>query len=270
MPYTSNQQTSIYWEEQGAGEPLLLIMGLSYTLEMWGPARAVLAERYRTVLFDNRGVGRSAVPPPPYSIPQMAADAAAVLDAAGVRRAHVFGVSMGGFIAQAFALQFPERVQSLILGCTFPGGPRGEVAAPDVLATLMRIPNMTLQDGFEAMVPILYHPSTPRERIDEAFQLRRRHTLDPKGFMGQVMAIQSYQTYSRLSEITAPTLVIHGDSDILVPPSNGRLLAQNIPGAELVMLSNAGHIFLGDQPEASFAAILPFLARHSMQSAAAD
>jgi pimeloyl-ACP methyl ester carboxylesterase len=111
MPFAENHGVRIYWDEQGQGEPLLMIMGLGYTAHMWYRARPLCAVHYRTVAFDNRGVGRSDVPPGPYSIELMASDAAAVLDAAAVRSAHVLGVSMGGMIAQEFALQYPERVQ---------------------------------------------------------------------------------------------------------------------------------------------------------------
>jgi 3-oxoadipate enol-lactonase len=123
MPFVENQGAKLYWDEQGAGEPLLLIMGLSYPSYMWHRSRPVLASRYRSIAFDNRGIGQSEVPDGVYSISLMASDAAAVLDAAGVQTAHLFGVSMGGMIAQEFALQYPDRVRSLILGCTAAGGP---------------------------------------------------------------------------------------------------------------------------------------------------
>jgi 3-oxoadipate enol-lactonase len=124
MPFVENQGAKIYWDEQGSGDPLLLIMGLSYPSYMWHRSRPMLAQRYRTIALDNRGVGQSDAPAGVYSIALMASDAAAVLDAAGVESAHVFGVSMGGMIAQEFALQYPERVRSLILGCTTAGSPR--------------------------------------------------------------------------------------------------------------------------------------------------
>ena len=116
MPFADNAGTKIYWEESGTGEPLLLIMGLGYPHDMWHRTRPVVSSHYRTILFDNRGVGKSDLPPGPYSIAQMAADAAAVLDAAGVEKANVFGVSMGGMIAQEFALNYPQRVNRLVLG----------------------------------------------------------------------------------------------------------------------------------------------------------
>jgi 3-oxoadipate enol-lactonase len=118
MSLVENRGAKIYWDEQGQGEPVLLIMGLGWASNMWHRTRPVLAARYRTIAFDNRGAGRSDTPPGPYSIALLASDAAAVLDAAGVESADVLGASMGGMISQEFALQYPKRVHSLILGCT--------------------------------------------------------------------------------------------------------------------------------------------------------
>ena len=123
MAFVENEKANIYWDEQGQGAPVLLIMGLGYPSSLWHRTRPMLSQRYRTIAFDNRGVGLSDAPAGPYSIATMASDAAAVLDAAGVSGAHVFGVSMGGMIAQEFALQYPARARSLILGCTAAGGP---------------------------------------------------------------------------------------------------------------------------------------------------
>src|ERR1700689_228593 len=160
MPFVQNQGAKIYWDEQGSGEPLLLIMGLSYPSYMWHRTRPVLANRYRTIALDNRGVGQSDVPPGVYSIALMASDAASVLDAAGVGSAHVFGVSMGGMIAQEFALQYPKRVRSLILGCTASGGPHAIQAEAAVIETLLR-QGMTPEQSREAFTPFIYDPATP-------------------------------------------------------------------------------------------------------------
>src|SRR5580658_9592833 len=160
MSFAQNKGARIYWDEQGSGEPLLLIMGLSYPSSMWHRSRPVLAKSYRTIALDNRGVGQSDAPPGVYSIALMASDAAAVLDAAGLESAHVFGVSMGGMIAQEFALQYPQRVRSLILGCTNAGGPHVVRPAPDVLQILTR-QAITPEESKEAMIPFIYDPSTP-------------------------------------------------------------------------------------------------------------
>jgi len=172
MPHVDSNGASIYWETRGAGEPLLLVMGLGVTLEGWSRLGGVLAEHYRTILFDNRGTGRSTVPPGPYSIETMAADAAAVLDAAGVARAHVFGMSMGGMIAQEFTLRCPDRVASLILGCTAPGGRDAVPASREVITALAARQSMTREQAMWAMAPYIYDAATPRTLIEEDFARR--------------------------------------------------------------------------------------------------
>ncbi|MGD0212274.1 MAG: alpha/beta fold hydrolase [Terriglobales bacterium] len=258
MSFVDNHGTNIYWDEQGEGEALLLIMGLGYTSVMWHRTRPGLAQHYRTVAFDNRGVGRSEVPPGPYSIAAMASDAAAVLDAAGIARAHVFGVSMGGMIAQEFALQYPARTLSLILGCTSPGGPLATHAKSDVIDVLFAR-GMTPEQARDAILPFIYDPATPREKIDEDLNVRQPWLPSPAGYIAQLQGIMTWEGYSRIAQIKAPTLVIHGKSDALIPPGNGELLAQHIPGAKLVLLDHASHLFLTDQVEASEKAILDFL-----------
>jgi 3-oxoadipate enol-lactonase len=138
MPFTENGGVKIYWEEEGKGAPVLLIMGLGWPSYMWYRTKPLLTKHYRTITFDNRGAGRSDVPAGPYPIATMASDAAAVLDAAGIESAHIYGVSMGGMIAQEFALQYPKRVKSLILGCTQAGGPEAKHAVPEVLEVITR------------------------------------------------------------------------------------------------------------------------------------
>lgn len=258
MPFVENQGTKIYWDEQGQGAPILLIMGLGWTSDLWYRTRPVLAARYRTIVFDNRGVGRSDVPPGPYTIAQMASDAAAVLDAAGIESAHIFGVSMGGMIAQEFALQYPKRVRSLILGCTAPGGPEAVQAEPEVLQILM-LRGVDPEVAAKAISPFIYHPATPRERVEEDMALRRKWFPTAEGYFAQLQGIMAWEACSRLPQISAPTLVIHGDSDKLVPPANAKLIAARIPGAKLVMIPSASHILATDQQEAVHHAVLGFL-----------
>jgi 3-oxoadipate enol-lactonase len=263
MAFVENQGAKIYWDEQGKGEPILLIMGLSYPSDMWHRTRPFLSPHYRTIAFDNRGVGRSDVPPGAYSMAMMAADAAAVLDAAGIAGAHVLGVSMGGMIAQEFALQYPKRVKSLTLGCTSPGGPHAVQAAPEVIQLLMSRGVMSPVEANEAMIPFIYDSGTPRQLIDEDMTIRMQWYPTAEGYMGQLQAIFGWEAYSRLAQIAAPTLVIHGETDRLVPAENGKLIAAKIPGAKLVLLPQASHIFSTDQPAASQQAILDFLHAHS-------
>jgi len=265
MPYAVNEGAKIYWEERGSGEPLLLIMGLGYTLDMWHRTAPVLAEHYRVIVFDNRGVGRSDVPVGPYPISTMARDAAAVMDAAGIDAAHVFGVSMGGMIAQEFALQYPTRVRSLILGCTTCGGSNAVAAEPEVIQGLLARASMTVEEAINVMARYVYDEATPRERLEEDFAIRRRTYPSTEAYLAQLQGVLGWESFGRLSEIGAPTLVIHGESDKLIPPGNGELLAKGIRGARLVMLPEASHIFTTDRPEESNQAVLSFLASNRME-----
>ncbi|MGB2605419.1 MAG: alpha/beta hydrolase [Terriglobales bacterium] len=270
MAFVENQGARIYWDEQGHGAPLLLIMGLGYTSHMWHRTRPALSQRYKTIALDNRGVGRSDVPPGPYPIALMASDAAAVLEAAGAESAHVFGVSMGGMIAQEFALQYPNRVRSLVLGCTAAGGPTAVRADAEATQMLMTRDKMTPEQALEAPVPFIYDSTTPRQRIDEDLAIRRPWLPRPEAYTAQLQGIISWESYSRLSGVTAPTLVIHGENDRLVPPGNGKLIAQRIPGAKLVMIPHASHLFTTDQPEAAQHAILEFLNQRTGSASSAD
>lgn len=258
MPYVENKGAKIYWEEHGAGEPLVLIMGLAATLDMWHRTKPLMAAHYRTILFDNRGVGRSDVPPPPYTIATMASDVAAVMDAAEIDRARIFGISMGGMIAQEFALNYPDRVRSLVLGCTNFGGRNVKPATPKVLAILKARGLMPPSEAALAMAPHTYDATTPRSRVEEDVNIRLQWFPTPEGYFGQLGAILSWESRPRLAQIKAPTLVIHGETDELVPPENGRMIAELIPHAKLVMLQNASHIFFTDQPEISHREVLNF------------
>jgi len=260
VSFVDNQGVKLYWDEQGAGDPLLLIMGLSYPSYMWFRSRPVLAKTHRTIAFDNRGVGQSDVPAGAYPITTVASDAAAVLDAAGVDAAHVFGVSMGGMIAQEFALQYPNRVRSLILGCTTPGGSHAVQAEPAAIQALMRH-GMTPAEATEAIIPFIYDPGTPRALIDEDMAVRMKWYPTPQGYAGQLQGIMSWETaYERLPQIKAPTLVIHGETDRLIPSENAKILAKRIPGAKLVLIPKASHIFSTDQPGVGDRYVAEFLA----------
>ena len=165
---------------------------------------------------------------------------------------------MGGMIAQEFALQYPARTRSLILGCTSPGGPSAARAESEVADVLMAR-GMTLEQARQAILPYIYDASTPRKTIEEDVNLRRPWLPSPAGYTAQVQAILAWEGYSRIAQITAPTLVIHGKSDELVPPRNGELIAERIPNAKLILLEDASHLFLTDQTEAAHKQILGFL-----------
>ncbi|HEV7858869.1 MAG TPA: alpha/beta fold hydrolase [Pyrinomonadaceae bacterium] len=258
MPYVTSDGAKIYWREEGTGEPLVLIMGLGCSSDLWHRTAPELSLKYRTILFDNRGVGRSDVPPGPYSISTMAGDVAAVLDAAGVESAHVFGYSMGGMIAQELALQHPLRMRSLILGGTNCGGGHAVLAAPEVLNTLMaRVVDPV--EAFWAMAPYLYDASTPRAKLEEDLEARGPTFPTLEGYLAQLQAVMGWESHDRLNSLKVPTLVIHGETDQLIPAQNAEILAKEIPGAKLIKIAGAGHILLTDKSQAANEAILSFL-----------
>jgi 3-oxoadipate enol-lactonase len=260
MPFAESDGAKLHWEERGSGDPLLLIMGLGYTKDMWYRTLPALADGYRVIVYDNRGVGQSDVTPGPYTTRQLATDAVAVLDAADVENANVLGASLGGMIAQEVALSYPERVRSLVLCCTTAGGPDSVPAEAWVLEVLQQRASMPVDEGIRASIPFTYDPGTPPERIEEDLAVRRRTYPSEDGYRAQLAAALAHDAHDRVANIAVPTLVVHGENDQLVPPVNGRRLAERIPGAKLELIPNASHIFFSDQPEASTRAILAFLA----------
>jgi len=268
LPHTENEGARLYWTEQGSGPPVLLIMGLSFTHEMWFRVVPALRERYRTILFDNRGMGRSDCPRGPYSIRQLARDAAAVMDAAGVESAHIVGASMGGMIAQELALRQPSRVRSLVLGCTsysgmfarwphFRRGPR------------INWSRATRLERERSLRSLLYADATPLDRIEEDIEIRCGCSWSYKGFWNQFAGILAWNAYWRLPRIKIPVMVIHGEEDHLVPPENGKVIARRIPGARWELLPNAGHVLVTDQPELSSRLLLEFLDEQAGREAGA-
>jgi pimeloyl-ACP methyl ester carboxylesterase len=254
----------IAWEVDGPEDApaLLLVMGLAYPAAMWFRLVPALAERYRVIRVDNRGAGHTGdVPGAPYTVETMAADCLAVLDAAGLQAAHVVGISMGGLIAQELALTAPERVLSLCLTATHPGIAHA-VVNPEAMAMLMKRGEMTPQEAAEASVPYNYAPATPRERIEEDWAVRFPLAATNEGYLAQVMGTSQWDGFDRIPGITTPTLVLHGELDALVPPDNGRILAERIPGAELVLVPDANHVLMTDQPELVAKTLLDWLDRN--------
>lgn len=235
-----------------------MIMGLSFSMAMWGDIRGVLARWFRTILLDNRGTGRSDVPRRRSSIAHMAEDALRVLDAAGVQRADVIGVSMGGMIAQELTLQHPERVRKLILGCTHCGGFKAVLPDPGALYALT-FPFMTRAARLRAVLPLIYDPHTPKERIEADLKHLKGNLPSVLGYVQQFAAIVPWHSYDRLTRIHAPTLVVHGETDRLVPPANAPILANRIAGAKLKMIPHASHMFHTDQPEITRDMLIAFL-----------
>jgi 3-oxoadipate enol-lactonase len=253
MPFADRGPAGLYYESRGRGPAVLLVMGLGMTLTAWWRTVPVLAGSFRVLAFDNRGVGRSDPAPLPYTVAQMADDAVAVLDAAGEDAAHVYGISLGGMIAQEVALRHPERVRALVLGATTPGGSRATAPEDSALGFFARAAAMGTEETAWASVPLIYAERTRRrhaDRIADDIARRVRFPVDSRAYGRQVAAAVAHSTSARLRHITAPTLVVHGEEDAIVPPGNARVLADAIPDARLRLLPRAGHLYVTDDPRA--------------------
>jgi 3-oxoadipate enol-lactonase len=263
VPYATNQGVRIYWQEWGAGPPVLLIMGLSFDLDMWFRVVPWLLKKHRVIAFDNRGVGRSDTPRGPYTIRNMAEDAMSVLRDAQVNEpAHVIGASMGGMIAQELVLNYPEAFRSLVLACTA-CGPLHRLAWPNFRRSPSVREWLVLRGEAreQSLVRLLYADTTPRAQIDEDIRMRLVRPPGLKGVLSQFAAILVWSSYGRLPQVRIPTLVVHGEDDHVLPVANGRVIARRIPGAEFVMIKHAGHMLATDQPEACMRELTRFLER---------
>ncbi|HEU0304278.1 MAG TPA: alpha/beta fold hydrolase [Gaiellaceae bacterium] len=254
----SNAGVRIAYELRGAGSPLLLVQGLGYPRWGWEPVVDGLAERFLVCLYDNRGIGESDVPAGPYTVPQLAGDALAVLDAAGIEQAHVVGTSLGGMVAQELALTYPDRVERLVLVCTTPGV-RGVPMPEQTVRLMAEAPSLAPDVALRRFVENALAPGAPAELVDEITRRRLESPPDPAGWAAQAGAAMSFDALDRLGELSAPTLVLHGTEDAVVDPANADLLAAGIPGARLELFEGCGHLFMWEQPDRFVRVVTGFL-----------
>jgi len=261
MPTTNETSHRLHYEVTGPSDApaVLLVMGLGLSSRAWNDLPGRLAERFRVVVFDNRGIGHSTRPPGLFSMAHMADDAARVLDAANIDRAHVFGISMGGMIAQELVLRHPNRVRSIALGCTHASWLRSRRPSLSTIRALVggifvRNPASQLR-----LASILVSDELLTKEPDRFFEwLKRSEKAAPIMTALQMAAIVGHCTERRLAAIDVPTLVITGDADRLVPPENSRRLARRIRGAKLVELAGAGHCFPFERADATVAELTSF------------
>jgi pimeloyl-ACP methyl ester carboxylesterase len=254
MTHLTVNGLELFHHRRGSGEPLLLIQGMSGTHLSWGDPFADALEGFDVVSYDHRGIGRSARIDDPFSIADLAEDAAALLDALGWQSAHVMGISMGGMVAQELALRHPERIRTLTLGCTYCGGPGSELAPQ---ATIERLSagmlsgdrELAIRTGFEVNVSAAF---AAQDGAYETFRAMAKALPAPVPvIMLQMQAIAAHDTSARLPTLARPTLVIHGDRDAMLPVANGRLIASLVPDARLEILEGVGHMFWWEQPQRS-------------------
>ena len=266
MPYASTGPR-LFYERQGAGDPLLLVTGFTISAAVFEPIVGMYAEHFDVITYDNRWSGRSPKPLRLTSVPELADDAARLLDSLGVESAHVYGLSMGAMIAQELALRHPEKVRGLILGGGTPGGPRAVLPYLDQLGSILAhaATNMP-RERFPWIGAFLFSDEFRREnpdRVRELVPLFVRHFSPPWGINAHWWATVFHDTVSRLDRIQSPTLVIQGDEDGMAPIGVGELLAVRIPDAELALVPGAGHAYPLEAPEESLRIFLEWLDERS-------
>ena len=275
MPFAESDGARIHYELAGQGEPLLLLMGYGLSGDAWTPMLPLLAG-YRAVIVDNRGTGGSQGALEGITIDTFAGDAAAVLDAAAIRRAHVHGVSMGGMIAQSLVLTRPDLVHTLVLGCTTPAPLRfmaDDGAASIELFQAASLMRTDPQTGVDRLLPLILSPEFLAENPsvrDMAGALVSAAPIDEAAPMQMMRAIadlatgRAWDVADRLGEIKVPTLVQHGSADRLIAVEAGRHLADHIPGAEYQEFEGAGHAYGLERPLEAFPRMMQFLAAHPL------
>ncbi len=252
MPVIDAGNVQLSYERSGSGPPLLLIMGLSGTFLHWGePLMEELRGDFDTIVYDHRGVGASSRVEAPFSIADLAQDAAGLLDALGLESAHVMGISMGGMIAQELALARPELLRTLTLGCTYCGGPGSSLPPqPELGAAIMSGDReRAVRAMWEANVSTRFAQDDEAYARFQAIGLERAVAVAVT--MEQLSAITRHDTSARLGALEMPTLVIHGTEDAIIPVENGRMVAGLIPDARLEIWPDIGHLFFWELPERS-------------------
>jgi pimeloyl-ACP methyl ester carboxylesterase len=245
MPKIKANGIELYYETHGSGEPVVLIGGLGADIFLWFRQTPEVSKYFKVIVFDNRGAGESDKPEMSYTISMFAADTAGLLEALGIPRAHVIGASLGGFIAQEFALAYPGMLDRLVLASTSFGGPHSAPTPPETLAAMLNRtgnPETDIRNSFKLFTSEAWQQAHP-ELVDEYVTWRVAHPQPGAAYMRQAAASLGFNAEGRVPQISAPTLIAHAENDRVVPVENAHLLAKAIPNAKLVIFPNAGHAF---------------------------
>jgi pimeloyl-ACP methyl ester carboxylesterase len=262
MPIASTGSIDIHYEVHGRGEPLLMIQGLGHSSRFWFLQLPVLQQHFRTVVYDCRGVGHSSKPEEPYTLADDAADALAVLDALGIDRTHVVGLSRGGYIAQALAIDHPQRVNRLALMATHYGGPAYLEATSELWREILDIEGLSRDQIFRRGIEYTTTPeffSSHQEMVERVVALRMEQPQPAFSFKLQFDSAVAHEARERVGRIRAPTLVVAGAQDRVVPLEFVEKLYRAIPGARLAVVEDAGHLLFLEQPDVVSRLLVEFL-----------
>jgi len=264
MPIAKVGDINIEYYVEGKGPPLLMIMGFIGHAGFWGePFLERLRPHFRIIRFSNRGTGHTDKPGGDVTIRLMAEDAAGLLRELGIQRAHVLGISMGGMIAQELVLNHPQAVQRLVLGCTTCGSAHGAPHRPEVMGGSAQAGPITPQERIRQFLLAAVTPEFLQRTETEFWAWVIAAWLaapTPWETIGRhFAAIESFDTYERLPQVQAPTLIIHGDRDLLMPVENAEVLRQSIRGSRVQIVPGVGHLFFWEKPQEAAQAIMQFL-----------
>jgi pimeloyl-ACP methyl ester carboxylesterase len=227
-------------------------MGLRRNVEWWYRQIPALSQHFQVIAFDNRGAGRSDKPVMEYSIRQFADDTAGLIDSLDISKIHVLGISMGGYIAQELALNYPDTVKSLVLGCTGCGGDRAVIMSPERMEKFTANKGLNPEEILRKDMDIYFsdeYVSQNTEKIEKFVEISMRYYQPADAFLRQFDACMRHDTGDRLHHISTPTLVMTGDDDPLVPPQNSDILKSLIPGAELSIFAGGRHCFFIEEAD---------------------
>ena len=264
MPELDVNGIRMYYEIHGKGDPLILIMGLRRNVEWWYCQIPLLSRHFKVIAFDNRGAGRSDKPEMAYSIPLFADDTAGLMEALDVKNAHVLGISMGGYIAQELAINYPEKVRNLILGCTSCGGKKAVLMSQERIEKFTANKGLTPEEILRKDMDIYFSDRFVREHpadIEDFIKISLRYYQPADAFFRQFNACLEHNTADRLDRISVPTLIASGDDDPLVPSENSRILKGLMPEAELVMFPGCRHCFFIEADDTFNREVIAFLSK---------
>lgn len=264
MPGFEVEGLRLYYEERGRGEPLVLVPGFGTGAWIWYRQAAAFAEHFRTVVFDPRGVGRSEGRDEPRAMRGFADDVAALLDELKIERAHVLGASFGGFVAQEFALRHPELTRTLVLACTSYGGEGHVPAAAETLAAIASNKGLSADERARDNLLLAFSPGYAEREPAEAARVLALSAANPAPdyvLRRQLQAAVAFDAAARVARINAPTLVITGDRDHVVPHENSLNLAARIPRAELQTMAGGSHTFFIERADEFNRAVTDFIER---------
>ncbi len=265
MPRQRAGDIEIYYEVHGDGpQTLVMIHGATLHSGVFREQTPEFARHFRTVLFDNRGAGRTDQPDEPYTMRQLADDTARLINVLQIGRAAVLGVSMGGMIAQELAINFPERLSCLLLACTHFGG-KGAIQPPPEMQAAMAAGSAASAEQRQLQLKAAFSDETIERRpevIEKVNEIRAVHPMPPFALKRRMQALERHDTADRLQSITMPTMVLTGREDRLVAPGNARMIAERIPNAVLKELPG-GHVFFIEHPELFNPLVIDFIKAHS-------